>query len=164
MQPFYTEQQELLRNTVAEFAANEVAPLAFEVDSEEKFLLENMEIAYLTNGRELIGVEGEVFKSQGELLLLANPAYDLKVASTSTTETSLRSLDFSGGFTQLPGTQKEADEIPALIMSEDKNITVLTGKEATEEEIKKSKSPRIMHLATHGFFYKDEEITPSDKI
>ena len=66
------------------------------------------------------------------------------------------------GFTPLPGTQIEADEIPALIMSKDKNKTVLTGKAATEEEIKKSKSPRIMHLATHGFFLKDEEIALSN--
>jgi len=43
MQPFYTEQQELLRNTVAGFAANEVAPRAVEVDSEEKFPRRQME-------------------------------------------------------------------------------------------------------------------------
>ena len=49
-----------------------------------------------------------------------------------------------------------------MLMSEDKDITVLTGKEATEEKVKKTKSPRILHLATHGFFYKDEEIAPSN--
>jgi len=43
MQPFYTEQQELLRSTVAEFAANEVAPHAAEVDAEEKFPKQQME-------------------------------------------------------------------------------------------------------------------------
>ena len=37
MQPFYTEQQELLKSTVAEFAASEVAPYAAEVDNEEAF-------------------------------------------------------------------------------------------------------------------------------
>ncbi|MCH7594612.1 MAG: acyl-CoA dehydrogenase family protein, partial [Chloroflexi bacterium] len=43
MQPFYTQQQELLSKTVREFAANEVAPLAAEVDSEEKFPARQME-------------------------------------------------------------------------------------------------------------------------
>ena len=43
MQPFYTQQQELLSNTVREFAANVVAPLAVEVDSEEKFPARQME-------------------------------------------------------------------------------------------------------------------------
>jgi acyl-CoA dehydrogenase len=43
MQPFYTEQQELLKSTVAEFAANEVAPFAVEVDREEKFPKRQME-------------------------------------------------------------------------------------------------------------------------
>jgi acyl-CoA dehydrogenase len=43
MQPFYTEQQELLKSTVAEFAVNEVAPYAADVDSEEKFPKRQME-------------------------------------------------------------------------------------------------------------------------
>ena len=43
MQPFYTEQQDLLKSTVAEFAANEVAPYSAEVDSEEKFPKHQME-------------------------------------------------------------------------------------------------------------------------
>jgi hypothetical protein len=68
-------------------------PFGAFIGNEEKFLLENMEIAHLTNGRELIGVEGEEFKPKGEMLLVANPEYNLKFASTPTTETSLRSLD-----------------------------------------------------------------------
>lgn len=43
MQPFYTEQQELLRSTVREFAANEVAPFAADVDAEERFPARQME-------------------------------------------------------------------------------------------------------------------------
>ncbi len=43
MQPFYTQQQELLKATVSEFAANEVAPYAADVDAEEKFPKRQME-------------------------------------------------------------------------------------------------------------------------
>jgi len=43
MQPFYTQQQELLKATVNEYAINEVAPLAVEVDAEEKFPRKQME-------------------------------------------------------------------------------------------------------------------------
>ncbi len=37
MQPFYNEQQQMLSATVREFAANDLAPLADEVDSQEEF-------------------------------------------------------------------------------------------------------------------------------
>ena len=37
MQPFYNEQQQLLANTVREFAENDLAPLADEVDTKEEF-------------------------------------------------------------------------------------------------------------------------------
>ena len=37
MQPFYTEQQTLLANTMREFANEKLAPLAHEVDETEKF-------------------------------------------------------------------------------------------------------------------------------
>ena len=43
MQPFYTQQQELLKATVNEYAINEFAPLAVEVDAEEKFPRKQME-------------------------------------------------------------------------------------------------------------------------
>ena len=37
MQPFYNEQQQMLSATVREFAVNDLAPLADEVDSREEF-------------------------------------------------------------------------------------------------------------------------------
>ena len=37
MQPFYNEQQQMLSATVREFAVNDLAPLADEVDSQEEF-------------------------------------------------------------------------------------------------------------------------------
>ncbi len=37
MQPFYNEQQQLLANTVREFAENDLAPLADDVDTNEEF-------------------------------------------------------------------------------------------------------------------------------
>ncbi|MGA0275663.1 MAG: acyl-CoA dehydrogenase family protein [Dehalococcoidia bacterium] len=40
MQPFYTEQQTMLATTVREFAANEIAPKAAEVDAKEEFPFE----------------------------------------------------------------------------------------------------------------------------
>src|SRR5262249_18139379 len=38
--------------------------------------------------------------------------------------------------------------------------TVLLGEQATEATLKKVRAPRILHIATHGFFLSDQE-TPS---
>ena len=37
MQPFYNEQQQMLAATVREFAENDLAPLADDVDTNEEF-------------------------------------------------------------------------------------------------------------------------------
>ncbi|MCB9267645.1 MAG: CHAT domain-containing protein [Lewinellaceae bacterium] len=64
-----------------------------------------------------------------------------------------RSWDF------LPGTAKEADEIQALIAKQAGGTEVFKGYSATEESFKKlgrdKPSPRILHLATHGYFFPD---------
>jgi CHAT domain-containing protein len=42
-------------------------------------------------------------------------------------------------------------------------VTVLTGSDATENTIKQLQSPKILHIATHGFFLSDIElVAPAD--
>ncbi|MEM9809576.1 MAG: CHAT domain-containing protein, partial [Cyanobacteria bacterium P01_D01_bin.56] len=51
----------------------------------------------------------------------------------------------------LPGTAAEAEAIAPLFP----DATVLTGTQATENALKAIDSPRILHIATHGFFFED---------
>jgi CHAT domain-containing protein len=57
----------------------------------------------------------------------------------------------------LPGTFTEVSNIEKLLKSKQITYTLFTGKNATEESFKhlaeKTKSPDILHLATHGFFF-----------
>ncbi|MGV7222670.1 MAG: CHAT domain-containing tetratricopeptide repeat protein, partial [Nitrospinales bacterium] len=120
-------------------------------------LLESYELAYVTSGRELIGMDADRPNPESNLLLVANPAYDrqknygIEVSSSS----AFRSRDFRGHFSPLPGTQMEAETLPALVPGSDDRKKVVTGDHATEGIVKSAKSPSIMHLATHGFFIKD---------
>jgi CHAT domain-containing protein len=49
---------------------------------------------------------------------------------------------------QLPGTENEA----RALEKRGKNVKTFLGPAATEESLREMKSPRILHLATHGFF------------
>ncbi|MBD0400483.1 CHAT domain-containing tetratricopeptide repeat protein [Flammeovirga sp. EKP202] len=58
--------------------------------------------------------------------------------------------------TQLPGTYKEIQELDKLLSTEDNTIdAVFLNKAATETAVKELESPRVFHIATHGFFLDD---------
>src|SRR5262249_12114354 len=52
----------------------------------------------------------------------------------------------------LPGTSQEADAVSKTMTG----LKVLRGNDATEGAVKDVRGPRILHLATHGFFLPDE--------
>ena len=63
----------------------------------------------------------------------------------------------------LPATKKEVDIIGKIIQAKGGEAQIFQDITATEESFKqlgqKSPSPRILHLATHGYFYPDPEET-----
>ncbi|HWM87920.1 MAG TPA: CHAT domain-containing protein, partial [Kofleriaceae bacterium] len=60
-----------------------------------------------------------------------------------------RSRDLRGKkWERLPGTAEEADALSRLL----DGVQVLRGTRATEGALKKVAGPRILHIATHGFF------------
>lgn len=58
-------------------------------------------------------------------------------------------------FDILPATKFEVESIAETLKNKGWQTTVYTGADALEENIKKVKSPRILHIATHGFFAED---------
>jgi CHAT domain-containing protein len=135
-----------------------LVPFAALIDREEHAVVERYRLTYVSSGRELVASEGAVAKPESNLLLVANPAFDGTAQGVSRTEASLRSRDFRGVFSQLPGTEREAKEIPPLVTDRGGKRSVLVESKAIEGSVKSARSPRILHLATHGFFLQDEEI------
>ena len=119
-------------------------------------LVERYALAYLTTGRELVGADQAVAPPQSALLLVANPAFDTKMSASGTGGgVALRYGLMRGGFDPLPGTGQEAEDIPPLVPGGAGAKTVLVAAQATERAVREARSPRIMHLATHGFFLQD---------
>jgi CHAT domain-containing protein len=63
----------------------------------------------------------------------------------------------AGALEPLPGTQAELDAIHDLIKRQNWQVEVYTQERALEEAVKRVQSPRVVHLATHGFFLPDQE-------
>jgi CHAT domain-containing protein len=140
-----------------------LVPFAALMDRNGKPLVERYKLAYVSSGRELIAAAGTANQPQSDLVLVANPAFDLKPESAFTRaddRRSFRSRDFYGTFAALPATEREAKEIPPLVAGDEKRKQVVVGAKATESAVKAARSPRILHLATHGFFLQDEELQP----
>ena len=64
--------------------------------------------------------------------------------------------DSVGIFEPLPGTKKEADIIKKLFA---KSVIEYEEDNATEENLLSIKKPKILHIATHGFFINNKNIS-----
>ncbi len=58
---------------------------------------------------------------------------------------------------KLPGTKTEVEEISKTLKGASWNTSVFMEKEASEKNLRQIMSPRILHIATHGFYLKDVE-------
>ena len=137
-----------------------------------KFLLEEKTISYVTSGREITRLDAAQSKPKPEpekqkFLVMGNPDFDFDLAKTSAPNSAvqlavataqLRSLsrDYHGlKFKPLPGAEVEARSVAKLLGND---TTLRLGAEAREAELKAVQSPRVLHLATHGFFLSDQEL------
>ena len=130
-----------------------LVPFAALAGADGKYLAEKIVFSYVTSGRDLVGGKG--IMPEMNLFLAANPAFDKDMKSGERTDTrgAFRSRDFNMRFDPLPGTEVESREVPKQFQGE--NNRIVTGTDATEREVLSTRRPRILHLATHGFFLPD---------
>lgn len=97
--------------------------------------------------------------------IVADPDFDLSATRPPTPpETSparKRSRDLGSAalrFERLPGTRAEGERIAQLL-----GVRPWLGAAVLESQVKALRSPRILHMATHGFFLQNQEPQPGDK-
>ncbi len=134
-------------------------PFAALADDRDRYLVETYRLTYLTSGRDLLRLQHSIVNSQVPVLI-ANPDYaspgkpteEVRLAASRPSAEPQRSAELASlQFNPLPGTAAEADAI-ALLLPE---AIVLTQSQATENALKQVQSPRLLHIATHGFFLQD---------
>lgn len=133
-------------------------------DSAGVSLLDKLSIHVVTSTKELIGEKRASRAALKKSLLIGRPSYKLRSASTKANEGELRGDGTSArtgrwlqgaSFSDLPGTQKEIEQI-AGILRPSVPVETYLGEHAREEIIKKATDANILHIATHGFFIADK--------
>jgi CHAT domain-containing protein len=159
----------------------EVLPLA-----DGRLLLDEYRVSYLSAGRDVLRLRARTGRQPAEPLVVADPDFDLGAAAEASGPAPRRgfwsrlfgrpaepvppaavtpaapaapavggvSRDLSRSrihFPRLPGTNAEGERVARRL-----RVAPLARGEALEGRLKASRSPRIVHLATHGFFLPDQ--------
>jgi CHAT domain-containing protein/tetratricopeptide (TPR) repeat protein len=142
-------------------------PFAALVDEHNNYLVERYTISYLTSGRDLLRLQTSE-SGKNPPLVVANPRFG-RVTSGATRGSENSGNPPDGGdqgqtgsrplsFQPLPRTQDEALAIKSVMPE----ASVLLQRQATETALKQIRSPRILHIATHGFFLSDQAASPAE--
>lgn len=131
-----------------------------------QYFIENKNLRYVPSGKELIRLYRvkDKYKTKQDVVIFSNPNFDDKNLKTKNEEDTIytpntnrsgviKSL-FTMKFDPLPGTKEETQNIQSIF----DGTIVNTQSKANEENLLKTNTPKILHIATHGFFINDDSI------
>jgi CHAT domain-containing protein/tetratricopeptide (TPR) repeat protein len=139
---------------VAPDAGLNLLPFAALVGEDGHYLAERYLFTYVTSGRDLMRFR--VGPPAGtDSVVVANPAFDKAAAQSKATpqegvvSSRDRGLELADdAFLPLAGTAAEGTEVSKLLPGS----ALWTGDGASEAALKGVHGPRVLHIATHGFF------------
>jgi CHAT domain-containing protein/tetratricopeptide (TPR) repeat protein len=119
------------------------------------YLIETVDVRYVTSGRDLLPRKAETAGEDG--VILADPDFDAgagRLRETANAPISGRGIaHLLGRVARLPGTAVEAGAVaPKLAILTARKPKTLTGDQATERQLRAATRPRVLMLATHGFY------------
>jgi CHAT domain-containing protein len=139
----------------------------------KKYLFEEIQIENLTNTKDLV-VAAATTKPNNRYYLVGSPQFAVakkEITPPPTGEKVNRGTRagilrvFRGGeISPLPGTQVEVSEIEKLLRTKNGEVLPRTGTDAHEAAIKQMEAPRVLHVATHGFFLDDPDFGDAESV
>jgi CHAT domain-containing protein/Tfp pilus assembly protein PilF len=163
LQPLVADDKRLLISPDGQL---DLIPFEALLDGQGRYLVERFSITYLTTGRDLLRMQVPR-PSRSVPVLVADPLFGepkgtlvasaaLPQVNSAHARTARRSVTTGADlsslyFAPLAGTRTEAQSIHALFPE----ARVLTGEQASEGALEQLNAPKILHIATHGFFLQD---------
>jgi CHAT domain-containing protein len=168
MQPIRPLLGDAIHLLISPDGAINLIPVEALVDEHSRYLVERYSFTYLTSGRDLLRLE--TARARGSApVVLANPSFGEPASSLATRggaakppgnrvngrsthrrlQSTITASDLSDiYFAPVAGTALEAEAITSFFP----DARLLTRSQATESSLKQLVAPRILHIATHGFF------------
>ena len=146
LDPLDTDADGLLRLIISPDSELSVIPFNALIDAKGRYLVERFEIDALASGRDLLRLSDRLAPRESPLIV-ADPSFQAETAGTT-----------GGGgraFEPLPATAEEAAALKVLLP----DARIATKAVATETLVKSVKGPRLLHIATHGFFFDPASLT-----
>jgi CHAT domain-containing protein len=160
MQPLRASLNGATRLLVSPDGGLNLVPFEALVDEHRRYLIERYATTYLTSGRDLLRMQIPR-AAPGKPVIVADPLFGEPAAAAArpgpgardarrsvTVGTEVSSLYFA----PLSGSALEGRAIKSLFP----DAALLTGRRATKAMLERVAGPRILHIASHGFFLEDE--------
>ncbi|MCS7028399.1 MAG: tetratricopeptide repeat protein [Bacteroidia bacterium] len=114
---------------------------------QNRYVFDEVEVINVTNSKDLLEKKSVASKNS---YLIGNPKFNLEL-DTKDNEKPIEQRSIEN-LSQLEGAEREVKQICNFLS----NAVTVTGADATEEFIKSLKNPRVLHIATHGYFKKGQ--------
>jgi len=142
--------------------------LPFEVlpVSADRRMIDEFRISYLSVARDILGPRVDFSVRPTSPIVAADPDFDLGMATAAEAATSSQPENSPlpegdpGGweFPPLLETREEGEEIARLL-----GVQPLVGAAVLKGRIRACRSPRILHIATHGIFQPDPDVDAAER-
>jgi CHAT domain-containing protein len=156
MQPIRTQLGTATQIHMSPDGLLNLVPFGALVDEQDRYLIETLTFNYVSSGRDLLREPTSANARSAPAVLIADPTFDGGLGDRASSSTLRSMLD--NHFDPLPGTAVEAQAIKTLLP----DAVVFTRERATETALKSVAAPRILHIATHGFFLADQDLSGAD--
>jgi len=106
-----------------------------------KYIIDNSNIVIISNTKDLYlrKIKAKTASATNTASMFGNPTFYLSASA-------------SNNIPSLPGTELEVNELQDLLKQKGWTTEKFLEKNATEEHVKELASPKIFHIATHGFY------------
>ncbi|HIJ82578.1 MAG: TPR REGION protein [Magnetococcales bacterium] len=148
-----------------------ILPFNALVAPDEKYLIQKIKLHILSSGRDIF--PSSIPEAKGDILIVAGPDYDskkvvgdvqLEAVSKKRAAAVMQGLRGAGSgmrglhFDLLPGAEKEGKLITDQAKDKGQKNQIYTQNDAQEKLMQGlSSPPRVVHVATHGFFLKPDD-------